>query len=35
MPKSKFTEAQIIGAIHQVDARRTGIEVSREQARNS
>ena len=30
MPKRKFTEAEIIGAIHQVDAGRTCIEVARE-----
>ena len=30
MPKKKFTEAEIIGAIHQVDAGRTCIEVARE-----
>jgi len=30
MPKRKFTEAAIIGAIHQVDAGRTCIEVARE-----
>jgi hypothetical protein len=32
MPKRKFTEAEIIGAIDQVDAGRTCMEVSREQA---
>lgn len=30
MPKKRFTEAEIIGAIHQVDAGRTCIEVARE-----
>lgn len=30
MPKRKFTEAEIIAAIHQVDAGRTCIEVARE-----
>jgi hypothetical protein len=30
MPKRKFTEAEIIGAIHQLDAGRTCIEVARE-----
>jgi len=30
MPKRKFTEAEIIGAIHQVDAGRTYLEVARE-----
>lgn len=30
MPKRKFTEAEIIGAIHQVDSGRTCIEVARE-----
>ena len=30
MPKRKFTEAEIIGAIHQVNAGRTCLEVARE-----
>ena len=30
MSKRKFTEAEIIGAIHQVDAGRTCVEVARE-----
>jgi len=30
MPKRKFTEAEIIGAIHQVEAGRTCLEVARE-----
>lgn len=30
MPKRKFTEAEIIGAIHQVDGGRTCVEVARE-----
>jgi putative transposase len=30
MSKRKFTEAEIIAAIHQVDGGRTGIEVGRE-----
>lgn len=30
MPKRRFSEAEIIGAIHQVDAGRTCIEVARE-----
>ena len=30
MPKRKFTEAEIIGAIHQVEAGRTCFEVARE-----
>lgn len=30
MSKRKFTEAEIIAAIHPVDAGRTGIEVARE-----
>ena len=30
MPQRKFTEAEIIGAIHQVNAGRTCLEVARE-----
>ncbi len=30
MPKRHFTEAEIIGAIHQADAGRTCMEVARE-----
>jgi len=30
MPKRKFTEAEIIGAIHQVEAGRACLEVARE-----